>query len=179
MRHGTRQFWHLVETSYLAKSSTFRTAEFIIQALYPAWKTCDSNEHQYTEEILSRFSDLFRALRVLSYIFRFYHSGNKTFKLSRKYLSMGLSQDEISFMRHRLIILCQSSHFPEYSILKERITLPRKSSLLIFNLLVNSKVVLSTQHTCVHCTICNSTLSCHFILNFFFIFSSFWFLVLL
>ena len=177
MRHGTRQFWHLVEGSYLAMYFMFRMAEIIIQALYPAWTTCDSNEHQYTEEILSRFSDVSLAMQVLSYIFRFYNSVNKTYKLSQ--LSMELSQDEISFVKRRLIILYKSFHFSEYSISKERTTLPRKSSLLIFNLLVNFKMVLSTQHTCVHCTIRNSTLSCHFILNFFFIFSSFWFLVLL
>ena len=72
----------------------------------------------FTEKILNRFSDLSRALLVL-YVFRFYHSANKTHELSRKYLSIGLFQDEISFVKRRLIILCQGLHFPEYSILKK------------------------------------------------------------
>ena len=68
----------------------------------------------FTEKILSRCSYFFSALRVLLLCLC------KNHKLSRKYLSIGIIEDEISFVKCRLIIWCQSSHFSEYSILKER-----------------------------------------------------------
>ena len=46
--------------------------------------------------------------------------------------------DEIGFVKRRLIILCQSSHFPKYSILKDGVTLSRKSSLLTLNPFIDS-----------------------------------------
>ena len=94
------------------------------------------NTTTFTGEILSRFSYLSRSLRVLSYVFRLYHSPNKTHWLSQKYLSL---------VKRGLIILCQSFHFPECSILNEGTALPRKSFLLSFNCIFYSNSFLKVN----------------------------------
>ena len=75
------------------------------------------------EEFLSKYSDLPRALRVMSYIFRFYYSLYSKKRWAQFPLSHALNQSEFRLAMDRLIILCQSTHFSQYSYLKNGSTL--------------------------------------------------------
>ncbi|XP_075150927.1 uncharacterized protein LOC142225036 [Haematobia irritans] len=88
-----------------------------------------SNSHNF-EDPLNRFSSLGRALRVLSYVFRF------TFicKKMTRFDSITISSSEISNVRNRLILLAQKQHFPlEYKQLSNKKELQKSSSLSNLN----------------------------------------------
>ncbi|XP_059223173.1 uncharacterized protein LOC131996978 [Stomoxys calcitrans] len=92
-------------------------------------------------DILLRFSSYTRALRVISYIFRFFHNsmpGN-----TRKYESYDLSMQEMQFVKFRLISLAQRQYFSlEYELLLNSKPLPNKSVLSTLNPFLDSNQVL-------------------------------------
>ncbi|XP_065356196.1 uncharacterized protein LOC135950589 [Calliphora vicina] len=85
------------------------------------------------EDILSRFSDLARAIRVISYIFRFYNATHPLLKQNFNCPTVDLQHSEMKFVKNRLIVICQNLHFSEYNLLSRGIVLPRKSHLLPLN----------------------------------------------
>ncbi|XP_075150742.1 uncharacterized protein LOC142224843 [Haematobia irritans] len=96
------------------------------------------NQLSPPEDILASFSDLSRALRVLSYVFRFFHRIHPKFKSTQTHSSFNLEQGEINFVKGRLVVLCQRRHFPEYVALENNAQLSRKSPLLNFNPFIDS-----------------------------------------
>ncbi|XP_075150668.1 uncharacterized protein LOC142224766 [Haematobia irritans] len=88
-----------------------------------------SNSHSF-DDPLNRFSSLGRALRVLSYVFRF----TLSCKRITRFDSITISSSEISNVRNRLILLAQTQHFPlEYKHLSNKTELPKSSSLSNLN----------------------------------------------
>ncbi|XP_075150364.1 uncharacterized protein LOC142224476 [Haematobia irritans] len=95
------------------------------------------------DDILFRFSSYTRALRVLSYAFRFYHRVNPRFKTSIRIPSIDLSLDELQFVKTRLIILSQKKFHPiEYETLVNSQPISRKSNLSTLNPFLDSKNIL-------------------------------------
>ncbi|XP_037821303.1 uncharacterized protein LOC119610239 [Lucilia sericata] len=84
-----------------------------------------------TCDILNRFSDLSRAMRVLCYVFRFFHKISPSHNYH--YESKDLLQSEMKHVKQRLVIMCQKLHFPEYEVLARGLSVSRKSNLLALN----------------------------------------------
>ncbi|XP_075150700.1 uncharacterized protein LOC142224800 [Haematobia irritans] len=85
-------------------------------------------------DILLRFSSYNRALRVISYMFRFYNNclsrRRSTIKMSNPFLT----HKEVAFVKSRLIILSQKKFYPdEYSNLLESKPINDKSQLKRLN----------------------------------------------
>ncbi|XP_075167699.1 uncharacterized protein LOC142239821 [Haematobia irritans] len=96
------------------------------------------NQLSPPEDILARFSDVSRALRVLAYVFRFFNRIHPKFKSTQTHSSFNLEQGEINFVKGRLVVLCQRRHFPEYVALENNAQLSRKTPLLNFNPFIDS-----------------------------------------
>lgn len=92
-----------------------------------------------SEEILTRFSSLPRALRIVAYMFRFFHRIHPKKKMDFVFTSMELNKDELEFVKVRLLTVCQKANFPEYNVLESGSTLSRKSPLLPFNPFIDSQ----------------------------------------
>ncbi|XP_075150695.1 uncharacterized protein LOC142224793 [Haematobia irritans] len=58
------------------------------------------------------------ALRVLAYVFRFFHRIHPKFRSTQTHSSFNLEQGEINFVKGSLVVLCQRRHFPEYVALE-------------------------------------------------------------
>ncbi|XP_075150880.1 uncharacterized protein LOC142224988 [Haematobia irritans] len=86
------------------------------------------------EDILERFSSLDRALRVIAYIFRFYHRTHYSHASRNVYHDTKLTATELKTVRLRLAILSQRPHYPdEYYCLMEKKPLGSRSSFLSLN----------------------------------------------
>ncbi|XP_075157807.1 uncharacterized protein LOC142231072 [Haematobia irritans] len=86
------------------------------------------------EDILERFSSLDRALRVIAYIFRFYHRTHYSHASRNVYHGTTLTATELKAVRLRLAVLSQRAHYPdEYYCLREKKPLGSRSSLLSLN----------------------------------------------
>ncbi|XP_075150654.1 uncharacterized protein LOC142224752 [Haematobia irritans] len=86
------------------------------------------------KDILERFSSLDRALRVIAYIFRFYHRTHYSHASRNVYHDTTLTSTELKTVRLRLAILSQRAHYPdEYYCLVEKKPLGSRSSLLSLN----------------------------------------------
>lgn len=106
---------------------------------------------QQTEDILTRFSDLSRAMRVIAYIFRFYNSSHPIHKRTHVYPSQTLSQSEINFVKLRLVKCCQNQNFPEYSMLSRGIEISKKSPLLTFNPFIDADGIMKINGRLSRC----------------------------
>ncbi|XP_065362051.1 uncharacterized protein LOC135955621 [Calliphora vicina] len=86
-------------------------------------------------DILERFSDLPRAMRIISYWFRCLQ-----YLKTRKclYNTLDLTQSEMRFTRDRLILVCQKNYIPEYSLLSKGKPISSKSNLLTLNPFIDS-----------------------------------------
>lgn len=116
----------LSHTHWPQKRTAFETAEEI--------KTIRTHVSRVSSfDLLNRFSDLARAMRVLCYVYRFFHLTHSTHKHNYRYNAPLLRQEELKYVKSRLIILSQQFHFPEYDLLLKGEVLPRKSILLRFN----------------------------------------------
>ncbi|XP_075156719.1 uncharacterized protein LOC142229996 [Haematobia irritans] len=96
------------------------------------------NQLSPPEDILARFSDVSRALRVLAYVFKFFHRIHPKFGSTQTHSSFNLEQDEINFVKGRLVVHCQRRHFPEYVALENNAQLSQKSPLLNLNPFIDS-----------------------------------------
>ncbi|XP_075150703.1 uncharacterized protein LOC142224804 [Haematobia irritans] len=86
------------------------------------------------EDILERFSSLDRALRVIAYIFRFYHRTHYSHASRNVYHDTTLTATELKTVRLRLAVLSQRAHYPdEYGCLMGKKPLGSRSSLLSLN----------------------------------------------
>ncbi|XP_075162851.1 uncharacterized protein LOC142235484 [Haematobia irritans] len=94
-------------------------------------------------DILERFSSFNRALRVLSYVFRFLHNSHKNFQSPVKSKSLNLSQAEVNFVKIRLIALSQERHYKdEIKLIRKNQPIPNKSSLCPLNPFMDSNGIL-------------------------------------
>ncbi|XP_065365492.1 uncharacterized protein LOC135958516 [Calliphora vicina] len=86
-------------------------------------------------DILERFSDLPRAMRIISYWFRCLQ-----YLKTRKclYNTLDLTQSEMRFTRDRLVLVCQKNYIPEYSLLSKGKPISSKSNLLTLNPFIDS-----------------------------------------
>ncbi|XP_075150331.1 uncharacterized protein LOC142224446 [Haematobia irritans] len=85
-------------------------------------------------DILDRFSSYNRALRVISYIFRFYRRLHPSTRSEYTFSGVNLSHEEIWFVRRRLIELSQRYYFKdEYTSLLDDKLVSKKSSLSTLN----------------------------------------------
>ncbi|XP_037824461.1 uncharacterized protein LOC119612686 [Lucilia sericata] len=95
---------------------------------------------QHYEDILERFSSFPRALRVVSYIFRFLFRTHPRLRSNFHKSSLALSSSEIIFARDRLITNCQKVGYPaEYRALSSRQVISSSSSILNLNPFLDSE----------------------------------------
>ncbi|XP_075158166.1 uncharacterized protein LOC142231444 [Haematobia irritans] len=122
--------------------STWPTKNPII----PNLPTQKITSHQVTideDEIISRFSSYSRALRVLAYVFRFFHNIHPRSNNNRTPQTVEISQNEIQFTKNRIISLTQQRYYnTEYQALRDSKPLPHKSALLTLNPFLDSDQVL-------------------------------------
>lgn len=91
------------------------------------------------DDILKRFSSYSRAIKVLSYVFRFFHKIHKKFKTDYKFDSVELSLKELNFVKARLICLSQQRFYQrEYEELKGSMNIFQKSALKPLNPFLDS-----------------------------------------
>ncbi|XP_059220655.1 uncharacterized protein LOC131995716 [Stomoxys calcitrans] len=85
-------------------------------------------------DVLQRFSSYTRALRVLSYVYRFYYNSRSQFRTSHRFEGINLNQKELQFIKTRLILLSQQRYYEdEYKALLDSKPIPKNSSLSTFN----------------------------------------------
>ncbi|XP_075157748.1 uncharacterized protein LOC142231014 [Haematobia irritans] len=92
--------------------------------------------HDAIEEpdILLRFSSYTRALRVISYMFRFYNNCLSRIKSGSRLSQPFLTQHEVKLVKFRLITLSQSKFYPvEYNNLLQSKLIENKSTLKCLN----------------------------------------------
>ncbi|XP_075159825.1 uncharacterized protein LOC142232979 [Haematobia irritans] len=96
--------------------------------------------HSYEkDDILKRFSRWDRAIRVLSYVFRFFQITRKmaTFK------SISITHNEFTSVKERIIVLTQQEYFnQEYQLLKSKKPVPKKSTLFPLNPFLDLKGIM-------------------------------------
>ena len=92
------------------------------------------------DDILSRFSDFAKALRVVSYIFRFYYRIRSRLG---QFQFGPITKGEIHFVKRRLIVINQQNSYPEeYRALSDKKPISKTSSLLNFNPFIDADGVL-------------------------------------
>ncbi|XP_075151007.1 uncharacterized protein LOC142225118 [Haematobia irritans] len=85
-------------------------------------------------DILTRFSSLNRAIRVLAFIFRFYNNSHPSYRHNITYTSCNLEYHEIKTARNRLFHLSQKLSFSEeYWCLSQNKPIPAHSSIISLN----------------------------------------------
>lgn len=85
-------------------------------------------------DTLERFSSYPRALRTLSYVFRFIHNSLPKYRSQFQYSSLILTNSEIVFVKNRLIILSQKSNYSqEYDLVSMNSIVQNKSPLKPLN----------------------------------------------
>lgn len=90
-------------------------------------------------DILSRFSSYSRALRVISYVFRFYYNTLHRFRNIHQFSAIDLTLKEIKFIKNRLIHLTQRRYYAtEYNALLSSECISTKSVLLTLNPFLDS-----------------------------------------
>ncbi|XP_036346632.1 uncharacterized protein LOC118755947, partial [Rhagoletis pomonella] len=98
-----------------------------------------------SNDILERFSDLPRALRVLSYVLRFSQRTRRNTRASFQAESCSISADEIKATTQRLIIICQKQHYgQEYSSLRSAKLISPKSEILSLNPYIDKENIIRT-----------------------------------
>ncbi|XP_075159324.1 uncharacterized protein LOC142232403 [Haematobia irritans] len=122
--------------------STWPTRNPIIPELAPKIVTAHQSIAQQND-VVSRFSSYSRALRVISYVFRFYRHSHPQHKTDQVVQSIDLSQAEIQFAKTRLISLAQQQYYhTEYEALCNSKTLSPKSSLSTLNPFLDSQNII-------------------------------------
>ncbi|XP_075157736.1 uncharacterized protein LOC142231004 [Haematobia irritans] len=95
------------------------------------------------EDILERFSSLDRALRVVSYMLRFFQRTHSAHRGRVEFPSLCISSAEIRETRLRLVVLAQRANYAsDYMNLLRKRPLDAKSSLLALNPFVDDKGVM-------------------------------------
>ncbi|XP_075170472.1 uncharacterized protein LOC142242835 [Haematobia irritans] len=107
------------------------------------------------EDILERFSSLDRALRVIAYIFRFYHRTHYSHASRNVYHDTTLTATELKAVRLRLAVLSQRAHYPdECRFLMEKKPLGSRTSLLSLNPFLDEEGVMRLNGRLSRCPTC-------------------------
>lgn len=94
-------------------------------------------------DILERFSSFPRALRVVAYIYRFFHHTHPKFRVGFCRESTVISASEINSVKNVLIIVCQKAWYSrEYHALSRKTQICSSSSLLSLNPFLDAKGVM-------------------------------------
>ncbi|XP_075157769.1 uncharacterized protein LOC142231036 [Haematobia irritans] len=84
------------------------------------------------EDVLDRFSSYHRALRVLAYMFRFFHKCRRMNNFT--FSDTLITSQEINFVKHRMIMLAQRVYFfLDYNQIASKLSVSPKSRLLTLN----------------------------------------------
>ena len=95
------------------------------------------------DDLLKRFSSLSKALRCISYVYRFFFHTHPKHKLNFKHTSTDISQEEIGFVRNQLIIMSQKVAFPsEYKCLSSKASISSSSTILNLNPYISDDMVI-------------------------------------
>ncbi|XP_065356330.1 uncharacterized protein LOC135950724 [Calliphora vicina] len=94
-------------------------------------------------DILNAFSSYHKALRILSYIFRFFHNSLNKFRSQFSHTQIDLTQKEVNFVKIRLITLAQRNHYQaEFKDISNSLPISNKSSLKTLNPILDTKGIL-------------------------------------
>ncbi|XP_075160007.1 uncharacterized protein LOC142233105 [Haematobia irritans] len=105
-------------------------------------------------DILSRFSSYPRALRVISYVFRFYRHSHPRRSNDQISQTIFLTQAEIQFAKNRLISLAQKQYYSsEYEALSNSKTLSHKSSLSTLNPFLDCQKIIRANGRLINSTL--------------------------
>ena len=153
--------------SWLRKSESewpISTQNFTTQAEIKV--QCYANTVTIETDILNDFSRWSRALRVLSYVYRFCDRTSNTRRKHNRYVTLQLDErkmpsvkkrletllnhpsiqleaEEIKSTKDKLIVICQLLYFKEeYDCLKKNHPLPKKSTLLTLTPFIDSKNII-------------------------------------
>ena len=86
------------------------------------------------DDILERFSNFSKALRIIALVFRFFHKIHPKHRAKSNSISKHISSEEITFVKERLILIAQKVNYPEeFNSLSKKQNLASSSSLLTFN----------------------------------------------
>ncbi|XP_075150485.1 uncharacterized protein LOC142224588 [Haematobia irritans] len=122
--------------------STWPTKNPVIPNLQTQSKVTSHQVSVEETEIISRFSSYSRALRVLSYVFRFFHN-IRPYSNNNITHTIEISQREIQLTKTRIISLTQQKYYNiEYQALRDSKPLPHKSTLLTLNPFLDSDQVI-------------------------------------
>ncbi|XP_075163068.1 uncharacterized protein LOC142235694 [Haematobia irritans] len=117
----------------------------MVPITHPKPKILVQNLHVTSEnaDILDRFSSYGKALRVICYIFRFHRRTHANAVLENAFPSINISQNEITFVKNRLIHLSQLHAFKdEYHALLQGNPISQKSPLSTLNPFIDGNQIL-------------------------------------
>ncbi|XP_065368694.1 uncharacterized protein LOC135961125 [Calliphora vicina] len=105
-------------------------------------------------DILNRFSSYHKALRVLSYVFRFYHNSITKFRSQFTHTQKCLTQKEVNFVKLRLIALAQKSHYQaEFKDISNSLPISNRSSLKSLNPILDTDNILRANGRLVNASL--------------------------
>ncbi|XP_075162812.1 uncharacterized protein LOC142235440 [Haematobia irritans] len=123
-------WWH--GPNWLTQPLEFWPKQTSLKELSLERKVNTNHTTLQSEEILERFSSLDRALRVISFMFRFVRKCQK--RLTPQMETRFITAAEINYVKIQLIMIAQKTYyFPEYSALQSRNPISLKSRLLTLN----------------------------------------------
>ncbi|XP_075150612.1 uncharacterized protein LOC142224708 [Haematobia irritans] len=113
-----------------------------VQTLHVTSEYCD---------ILERFSSYTKALRVLSYVFRFYNSTRRRIVIDIAYTTTNIAQSEIVFVKKRLINLAQRHYFRnEYDAIVQNNIIPKDSPITTLNPFIDQENIIRVNGRLAH-----------------------------
>lgn len=102
-------------------------------------------------DILNRFSNWAKAIRVISYIYRFYEKAANKMDSNTNYASKSISHYEFRSTKYKLISLAQQNYyFTEFCSLKSTRKISKKSSLYSLNPFIDNKNIMRADGRIVH-----------------------------
>ncbi|XP_075163097.1 uncharacterized protein LOC142235722 [Haematobia irritans] len=101
------------------------------------------NYFQSFEDVLDHFSSLPKAIRVISYMYRFYFRTHPKYRSRYHIISTDISPSEIIMTQNRLISVSQRAYYPnEYKALFSKMPVPKASPILNLNPFCDSEGIL-------------------------------------
>lgn len=97
-------------------------------------------------DILDRFSSFPTAIRVIAYVYRFYHNTHPKFRFTFRTNTIQVTTLEVQMVQNRLILIAQKSSFPdEYMALLMKKPIAASSSILCLNPFLDSDGIIRSS----------------------------------
>ncbi|XP_075152046.1 uncharacterized protein LOC142226066 [Haematobia irritans] len=94
-------------------------------------------------DVLERFSSLEKALRVISYVYRFFHATHPKFRTNYKRETINISTSEVMMAQDRIVVMTQKAYFPrDYFALSTKESISPSSPLLSLNPFLDSEGIM-------------------------------------